>query len=280
MAVGRRRGDSVGMSPIRRFALILTAGLVLAAAGGATPAAASSDVSVEQAESGMLSLINQARARHGLVPVRADARLMAIAGARARDMATKGYFSHTQPDGRNVFNLLSAYPVRWYSAGEVIAWNTWPGLADSAHAATGAWMRSTGHRHILMSRGYNYMGVGLAVGANGRKYWAGVFIKGPDRTGGWVRYATPRVARAATGSRRVSFGWSGGDVRLTVLTAGFHSFHVQRSVDGGAWVTVRGATTVKSVALTVGAGHTVQLRVRVRDRAGNYGAWRVITANA
>ena len=56
----------------------------------------------------MVDLLNADRTAAGLVPVRVDARLMAIARARSVDMATKHYFSHTQPDGRNVFDILTA----------------------------------------------------------------------------------------------------------------------------------------------------------------------------
>ena len=60
---------------------------------------------------------------------------MAIARARSADMATKHYFSHTQPDGRNVFDILSAQKITWYGAGEIIAWNNYPTLETSIAAA-------------------------------------------------------------------------------------------------------------------------------------------------
>jgi uncharacterized protein YkwD len=282
MVAAPSNGECVAMPrTTRRPTLILLAGLFLAGLGAtSSPASVSAtDISVPAAEIEMARIINRDRARHGLVPIRLDARLMTIAGNRSNDMATKGYFSHTQPDGRNVFDLLASSSIRWYSAGEIIAWNNWPGMVDSANAANSGWMNSDGHRHIILSRSYNYMGIGLAIAGNGRKYWTGVFLRGPDRTGGWVRYTAPRVDAAAAGTRRVSFGWTGGDVRLPVLTAGFHSYNVQRRVDGGAWVNVRAATTARTYAVLVARGHTVELRVRAKDRVGNYGSWRTVTAN-
>jgi uncharacterized protein YkwD len=261
-----------------RIAALLVAGLLFSATGAVTSPASAADVSVQSAESEMVRLINADRARHGLRALRLDLRLTAIAGSRSADMASRDYFSHTQPDGRNVFDLIVSAGIRWYSAGEIIAWNNWPSLFDSAGAANTAWLNSPGHRAIILSREYNYVGIGLALSSDGRKYWTGVFLRGPDRTGGWVRPARPSVQAAPENRRRVAFSWAGGDVRLAVLTSGFGSFHVQARVDGRAWVTVRGATTHTRYALTVRRGHTVELRIRARDRAGNLGAWRYVSA--
>jgi uncharacterized protein YkwD len=275
-------GEADGMSRlIPRLASIVLGGLVVASVAAAAPptTTATTDLSVDAAELYMARLINGDRARHGLRPIRLDSRLMVIARRRSTDMAQRGYFSHTQPDGRNVFDMISAARIRWYSAGEIIAWNTYPELAESSRVANRGWLGSTGHRRIIMSREYNYMGLGLAIADDGKRYWTGVFLRGPDRTGGWVRPAAPSVARASAESRRVSFRWTGGDRRLAVLTAGFHSFQVQRRIDGGAWVTVRSRSTLRSYAVTVGRGRTVELRVRARDRAGNFGTWQLVGAN-
>jgi uncharacterized protein YkwD len=80
------------------------------------------------AELAMVDALNADRTAVGLVPLRIDSRLMSIARARSVDMATKDYFSHTQPDGRNAFDLLTAAKVTWYYAGEIIAWNNYPTL--------------------------------------------------------------------------------------------------------------------------------------------------------
>ena len=63
---------------------------------------------------------------------------MAIARARSTDMVEKDYFSHTQPDGRNVFSILSAQGITWYNAGEIIAYNNYP--LDSTISAREAYV--------------------------------------------------------------------------------------------------------------------------------------------
>jgi hypothetical protein len=73
--------------------------------------------------------------------------------------------------------------------------------------------------------------------------------------------------------------WSGADVPLQVRTSGFHSYQVQRRVDGGAWATVWASTTVRSMSLQLPTNHTYDFRVAARDRAGNWGAWSAVQAN-
>lgn len=281
MVAGRVDRQAVVMSRLGfRLASFLLGALVLAGLAPVASPASAADLTVDSAEAYMVDLLNRDRARFGLRPMHVDSRLMVIAGRRSADMATRGYFSHVQPDGRNVFDLIRAARIRWYSAGEIIAWNNYPDLADSAIVANRGWLASRPHRRIIMSRDYNYVGVGLALASNGRRYWTAVFLRGPDRTGAWVRQAAPRVGAATSpgSTHQVTFSWSGGDVRLATLTAGFHSFQVQRRIDGGAWVLVRSGTTARTYAMTLGHARTVELRVRGRDRAGNYGPWRTVTA--
>src|SRR4051794_34101076 len=277
---GTSRGH-VEMSLVARrlasfaFTATVLLGLVFVQSG---PVAAA-DLTIAGAEQRMLSLLNADRANAGLVAVRLDTRLAAIARARSVDMATKHYFGHTQPDGRNVFDIIESKGITWYGAGEIIAWNTYPGLADSAAAANTGWLASPGHNAIIMSTSYNYVGVGLAIDAsNGHRLWTAVFMKGPDRTGGWVTMnpvTEPAVAAEATAAyRSVTVTWTGGDVRLVVLTAGFRNYQIQIRTDAGAWVWSRTSTTTSSLGIRIWKGHTYDMRVRACDKAGNCGAWR------
>lgn len=263
---------------LRRLVPAALAVLVAISATGAAPSpTAAADLGPAAAETELLRLLNAERAKAGLVALRVDSRLTAIARARSQDMATKSYFSHTQPDGRNVFDLLNAAGVKWYGAGEIIAWNNWPTLADSAAQARNQWMGSTGHRKIVMSTGYNYVGLGLAIDDTGKKLWTGVFIKGPDRTGGWVSYKPVKESAAEVAGtasyRYVTVNWAGGDIRLVVLTAGFRHYQVQVRTDSGAWKVFSSGTTATSRTIRLWQGHTYTVRVRSCDKAGNCGYW-------
>ena len=260
-----------------RFALLLVIGL-LAGTLAAPGAAAAADLTIAEAEQAMVAALNVDRTTRGLVAVRSDSRLMAIARARSVDMATKGYFSHTQPDGRNVFDILSAQSVTWYGAGEIIAWNSASTLASSVPMANSQWLNSPGHKAIIVSTNYNYVGVGLAINGSGGKIWTAVYIKGPDRTGAKAKTAIPTVAPGSTPStKRVTVTWTGADIPLQVLTSGLHSFKVQRRTDGGAWVSVWTSTTRKSMTLDLPGGHTYAFRVAARDNARNLGKWSTVT---
>jgi uncharacterized protein YkwD len=270
----------------RRFAgAALAAGLLLGATGARPAPTAAADLTIGAAETLMAQTLNADRQAAGLIPVRVDSRLTAIARARSADMAAKNYFSHTQPDGRTIFDILTAKAIKWYSAGEIIAWNTWPTLADSVTAANDGWLGSPTHRAIVMATSYNYMGIGLAVDGSGKKYWTAVFIKGPDRTGGWVAIAPltqaalqpAAVSIASATSRIASLSWRGGDIRLVVLTAGFRNYQLQRRIDGGTWTWWTTWTTSTSGAFRAYSGHTYAVRVRACDRAGNCGSWARVT---
>ncbi len=263
--------------PFRRLAAAAFVLLVAVASVGLQPQEASAaDLTVTEAEKEMVRLLNVERAKAGLVAVRIDTRLMQIARARSTDMATKHYFSHVEPDGDSVFDLIARSRITWYGAGEIIAWNTWRTLAESAAAARTGWMNSTPHRNIVMSSSYNYVGVGLAIDpSNGKKLWTGVFLKGPDRTGGWVKLAPQPVYTAATGTRyrTATVKWSGGDIKLVTLTAGFRHYQIQGRTDGGAWSTWSSGTTATSRSIRVWRGHEYDMRVRACDKAANCGGW-------
>jgi len=261
----------------RRLAGLVLAGLVLAAVAAPAPvalAAEPSALTISTAESAMLTALNKDRAAAGLVAVRMDPRLMAIARARSADMVAHNYFSHSQPDGRNVFDILSDEAVTWYGAGEIIAWNTWP-TSSTASAANNQWMNSTPHHAIVVSKDYNYVGVGLAYdSSNSRNYWTAVFIKGPDRTGAKASVGAAKLSAGTDATnRRARITWSGFDIKLQVLTAGLRSFTVQRRVDDGAWATVYSSTTLTAATFRVNLGHRWEFRISAVDRKGNRGAW-------
>jgi uncharacterized protein YkwD len=264
---------------LRRLTTAAFAFLVAAGAVGSTARSASAaDLTVSGGEAEVVRLLNAERARAGLVPVRIDSRLMSVARARSADMAQQGYFSHVQPDGRSAFDFIREAGITWHAAGEIIAWNTWPTIADSAIAARDGWMNSDGHRKIIMSTDFNYVGIGLAVDSTGKKLWTGVFLKGPDRTGGYAKVAAQTsTSSTSTSYRNATIKWSGADIRLVVLTSGFRHFQTQMRTDGGSWRILSTATTSTSKSFRAWKGHTYDFRVRSCDNAGNCGTWAQAT---
>jgi uncharacterized protein YkwD len=257
---------------------VLVASLVVpTVAAAATTTVDAATLTAQEAK--IIGFLNADRTALGLVPVRVDSRLMAIARARSADMIANDYFSHTLPDGRKVFDILTASHITWYGAGEILAWNNYP-MDVTASTANRQWMNSPGHKAIVISTSFNYVGVGLAIDPEtGKKMWTAVYMKGPDRTGARVGLATPTVTSGSTTTtRRVSLAWSGSDVRLQVLTAGLHHYLLQRKVDDGPWTTVT-PTTGRTLTVVASKGHEYEYRIAAYDRAGNRGAWSTKVVN-
>ncbi len=116
------------------------------------------------AEAEVVRLVNAERAKVGCVPVRSDARLAALAGAFSEDMAARGFFDHTDPDGDTPWERARQAGVSGM-AGENIA----RGQADAA-AVMDAWMNSDGHRANILNCDYTTMGVGVHF-ADGGPWW-------------------------------------------------------------------------------------------------------------
>ena len=271
------------MSRSARLALplMLMLGLsTLASAGPTATGVHASTVadSLQTATAALLGRLGSERTATGTVPLRADPTLTSIAQARASDMATRGYFGHTAPDGTDFADLLEASGMAWLGGGETIAWNTAPDLGMSLDMASDGWMLSASHRDVLLSGDFNYAGVGAAT-AGDRVYWAVVVVKGPDHTAPSASIQAPRVGTAtSSGKRSVTVGWRATDPPLAVLTAGVGAYQLQWRRTGGVWQT-RSWTTATSLRLSLPTGQRFEFRVRARDRAGNVGGWtRAVTA--
>ena len=261
----------------RRLATIaFVAFLVAALAPAATATDAATQEAIVAAEKGAFTLTNKRRAEHGLVALQWDARVAALARERAEYMAATGRFSHTEADGSNVFDDIADAGLTWYGAGEIIAWNTAGDLQFSAAFAVKQWMESSGHRAIVLSSGYNYVAFGMAISpTTNKRYWAGVYLKGPDRTGAWAKVASVRKTNLDATRVKVTVDWTGNDTKLQVLTSGLRYYQFSRRYDGGTWLDYP-VQTESAMTRTWNRNRTYEFRVRARDKAGNWGSWRWI----
>lgn len=113
----------------------------------------------EITQSSVLELTNTSRAQEGLSSLLYNETLQQAAQAKADDMATRKYFSHTTPDGKTPWTFFEAAGYAYQSAGENLAVH----FAD-VEPLQDAWMNSPGHRANIMSPKYSEMGVGIARG--------------------------------------------------------------------------------------------------------------------
>ena len=116
------------------------------------------------AETQLLDLANQARAKAGEAPLRLDPGLSAAARFHAKAMAATGQISH-RFDGEPVLTvrLASATSLRLERAGENVALDSDP---EDAHERL---MESPPHRENLLNSAYDVVGLGV-VSAGGRLY--------------------------------------------------------------------------------------------------------------
>ncbi|EST39200.1 hypothetical protein N566_03340 [Streptomycetaceae bacterium MP113-05] len=135
------------------------------AGSGEGPGGSGQDTS---AEARVLGLVNAERAKVGCSPVTAEPQLAALAETHSRDMAERGYFSHTTPDGESPWDRADAAGVE-DMGGENIA----RGQAD-AEAVMAAWMNSDGHRANILNCDFRTLGVGAHF-APGGPWWTQAF---------------------------------------------------------------------------------------------------------
>lgn len=103
----------------------------------------------------ILTLINNARKSNGLTPYTLDKALTNVAQIKADDMVQNNYFSHTSSKYGSPFEMMQGFGISYKSAGENIAGN--PSLTD----AVNAWLASSTHKANILSKKYNYVGIGL-----------------------------------------------------------------------------------------------------------------------
>jgi hypothetical protein len=121
-------------------------------------------------ESEQFRLMNADRVQNGLPALRCHEGLVGVAHAYSEDMATRGFFSHTDPEGRQPWDRVSRAGIQgWSTVGENIAYGQ-----RTPSEVQQTWMNSWGHRANILSRNYTHIGVG-AYNDNGTWYWTQVF---------------------------------------------------------------------------------------------------------
>ncbi|MFE7930892.1 CAP domain-containing protein [Streptomyces sp. NPDC057456] len=114
-----------------------------------------------QAAAQVLKLVNEERAKVGCSAVSANSALSELAEAFSDDMAARGFFDHTDPDGATPWDRAAKAGISDLG-GENIA----RGQADAA-AVMEAWMNSPGHKANILNCDFKTLGVGVHLGSGG-----------------------------------------------------------------------------------------------------------------
>jgi uncharacterized protein YkwD len=102
-------------------------------------------------------------------PLGNHAALRTAARGHSKDMATRNYFDHTNPEGKGPKERIMA--AGWlgigYSGENIAAGN------GTASATVQQWMKSPGHCENIMDKDFKYLGVGYFAnpGAKYQHYW-------------------------------------------------------------------------------------------------------------
>ena len=116
------------------------------------------DILAEQ-QSKIIALTNDLRLEKGLPQLAVSDTLNFSSDIKAVDMAEKGYFSHTSPEGRKLAYYLRQVGYKYNVAGENLALGF-----SSAEDVVNAWIKSPTHYANLIDEDYKEMGVSLESG--------------------------------------------------------------------------------------------------------------------
>lgn len=118
----------------------------------------------------VMALVDAERAKVGCRPLSTDAALVRAAQGHSDDMATRGFFSHTNPDEVAFAERIRAAGY----TGRALAENIAAGQTSPA-AVVSSWMASPGHRSTILDCSYTATGVGHATGGPYGSYWTQTF---------------------------------------------------------------------------------------------------------
>jgi uncharacterized protein YkwD len=121
--------------------------------------------SLSDARESVCQFTNSERTKYRDQALHLDAQLSQAAQKFARDMSTRGYFSHVSPEGHDLKWRLNDGRIVYMSAGENIAW----GYKTSSEVVRG-WMNSPGHRRNILNNKFSRIGVGYS-----NTYWVQIF---------------------------------------------------------------------------------------------------------
>ncbi|MEU4077760.1 CAP domain-containing protein [Streptomyces venezuelae] len=133
-----------------------------------TGAGRQNDQGQSSAADQVIALVNQERAKAGCGPLTANATLARAAQGHSDDMAARDFFDHTNPDGADPGDRVTAAGYPWSTYGENIAMGQ-----SSPESVMEAWMNSPGHRANILNCSFKEIGIGIH--SQGGPYWTQVF---------------------------------------------------------------------------------------------------------
>ncbi|HEX8065800.1 MAG TPA: CAP domain-containing protein [Thermoleophilaceae bacterium] len=115
------------------------------------------------AELATLCLLNAERRARGRRPLRRDPRLRVAALRQSRDMVSRHFLEHVNPDGVGHHERILAAGYRPAALGGSTGENLATGRSDAGTPAVvvDGWMHSPGHRRNVLRREFVEIGIGI-----------------------------------------------------------------------------------------------------------------------
>ncbi|MGW7074859.1 sigma-70 family RNA polymerase sigma factor [Streptomyces sp. NPDC054866] len=107
-------------------------------------------------------LANAERAKSGCGPLTLNSKLGDAAQGHSNDMAERDFFDHTNPDGEDPGDRVTAAGYKWSTYGENIAAGQ-----RTPSAVMDSWMNSSGHRANILNCSFKEIGIGYRQGSGG-----------------------------------------------------------------------------------------------------------------
>lgn len=118
----------------------------------------------------MLDALNLYRLQNGLNALKYSKKLETSADAYVRDLYTRNFFDHFNPEGEGPGDRAFAAGFCHQYVGENLAAGQ-----QSVNAVMEAWKNSPGHNRNMLDADYVYVGMGYYQAPNGRMFWAQEF---------------------------------------------------------------------------------------------------------
>jgi uncharacterized protein YkwD len=127
-----------------------------------------------RSEKWVFNEVNRVRVHQGIQPLKKNEKLQRAARQHSYDMASLGYFSHEDLDGKNLKQRLSEFSVGWSKIAENIAKCL---TDDPARTAVEGWLHSEGHRRNIFNPEFTETGIGAYVGPDGEVSFCQIFMR-------------------------------------------------------------------------------------------------------
>jgi uncharacterized protein YkwD len=124
-------------------------------------------LTLEQYDAALLCLLNAERANAGLRPLRANRKLARAALGHSAAMATRSYFSHTDPSGTTFDARIGRAGYKRGARHWFLGENLGMGVEQmgSPGEIVKSWMESPEHRRNILDGSFRDIGIGTARGA-------------------------------------------------------------------------------------------------------------------